>query len=477
MLDALEQQAEADRLAREILKLARDTLLVNMRFLDATLCHFEPIPGGTDRIATDCSRLAYDPMHVLRTYKAEKETIVRDYLHMVFHCILHHPFVNVAVNRPCWDLACDIAVENAINDLGLITVTNSRPPRQAPLLHNLRNGIKQFTAERLYRHFIDLGLEDAQLREIRREFLGDDHALWYASPEPDKDAKQDQKADAENDSPPSGEPEERDEAGEPSESSSGDDAGAKAKAAEREQLEKEWKEISDRVQVDLDTASKGWGDKAGTLVQGLNALSREKHDYAEFLRRFAILDEAVQINDDEFDYVFYTYGLDFYGNMPLVEPLEYKDVKRIKEFVIAIDTSGSVSGELVQKFIQKTYNILKQTDSFFATSNLHIVQADAAIQEDVKITSAEQLDEFLASMEPKGLGGTDFRPVFEYVNELQLSKEFMNLRGLIYFTDGFGTFPDSKPDYDTAFVFIDEGEEIPDVPVWAIKLVLTEEDV
>ena len=28
----------------------------------------------------------------------------------------------------------------------------------------------------------------------------------------------------------------------------------------------------------------------------------------------------------------------------LIEPLEYKDVKRIREFVIAIDTSGSVAG-------------------------------------------------------------------------------------------------------------------------------------
>lgn len=52
--------------------------------------------------------------------------------------------------------------------------------------------------------------------------------------------------------------------------------------------------------------------------------------------------------------------------MPLIEPLEYKDVKRIKEFVIAIDTSGSTSGELVQRFVEKTYNILKQEESFFS---------------------------------------------------------------------------------------------------------------
>jgi predicted metal-dependent peptidase len=52
--------------------------------------------------------------------------------------------------------------------------------------------------------------------------------------------------------------------------------------------------------------------------------------------------------------------------MPLIEPLEYKEVRRIKDFVIAIDTSGSVSGEEVQTFLQKTYNILLQENSFFS---------------------------------------------------------------------------------------------------------------
>ncbi|MGV8084170.1 MAG: VWA-like domain-containing protein [Coriobacteriia bacterium] len=477
MADELEQQARADQLARDILGLARDTLLVNMRFLDIALGRFRLAAEDTGRIATDGERLAYDARHVLRTYRVERETIVRDYLHLVFHCILHHPFVSRAVNRPCWDLATDIAVENAINDLSLRAVANSRPAKQAPFLQELQEEIGQLTAERIYRHFLDLHLGDEQLAEVRRLFLGDDHGLWYVQPESDKGAEKERKADQENPPDSPGDQEsEQEEAGDQSDSSAGDKSGAR-RSISRDELEKEWKQVSERVQVDLDTASKGWGQKAGALVQGLNVLTREKHDYGEFLRRFAILDEAVRINNDEFDYVFYTYGLDLYGNMPLIEPLEYKDVKRIREFVIAIDTSGSVSGELVQKFIQKTYNILKQTDNFFTKSNLHIIQADAAVQEDVKITSAEQLDEFLSAMEPKGLGGTDFRPVFEYVDELRQNKEFTDLRGLIYFTDGYGTFPTSQPAYDTAFVFIDDGAPVPDVPVWAIKLVLTEDEI
>ena len=80
-------------------------------------------------------------------------------------------------------------------------------------------------------------------------------------------------------------------------------------------------------------------------------------------------------------------------------------------------------------------------------------------------------------MKIRGLGGTDFRPVFDYVERLQKEKEFVNLKGLIYFTDGWGTFPVKKPDYHTAFVFVDDEYNNPDVPVWAIKLVLQKDEI
>jgi len=102
----------------------------------------------------------------------------------------------------------------------------------------------------------------------------------------------------------------------------------------------------------------------------LAQINREKYDYESFLKKFAVLGEAMKINDDEFDYVFYTYGLKLFGNMPLIEPLEYKEVKRIREFVIAIDTSGSTSGKLVQTFLNKTWNILQSTESFFSKVNI-----------------------------------------------------------------------------------------------------------
>lgn len=213
------------------------------------------------------------------------------------------------------------------------------------------------------------------------------------------------------------------------------------------------------------------------MLQNLREVNRERYDYTEFLKKFAVPGEVMRINDEEFDYVFYTYGLSLYGNMPLIEPLEYKETKRIREFVIAIDTSGSVAGETVQKFLQKTYNILKSTESFFSKINVHIIQCDAAVQEDAKITSQEDFDEYLKNMNILGLGGTDFRPVFDYVDDLVRNREFTNLKGLIYFTDGYGTFPSKMPDYRTAFVFLDEEDNNYNVPPWAIKLILKKHEI
>ena len=212
-------------------------------------------------------------------------------------------------------------------------------------------------------------------------------------------------------------------------------------------------------------------------MQNLGEVNREKYDYTAFLKKFAVMGEAMKINDDEFDYVFYTYGLKLYKKMPLIEPLEYKDVKRIREFAIVIDTSGSVSGELVQTFVNKTYNILKNTESFFSKINLYIIQCDAEVQEVVKITSQDEFYDYIKNMKLHGFGGTDFRPAFELVNDLVRSGELAKLKGVIYFTDGWGVFPERKPAYDAAFVFIRQDNFNPNVPPWAIKLILDKEDI
>ena len=67
--------------------------------------------------------------------------------------------------------------------------------------------------------------------------------------------------------------------------------------------------------------------------------------------------------------------------------------------------------------------------------------------------------------------------MFAYVDQLRQQGLLKDLKGLIYFTDGYGTFPLNKPDYETAFVFLDDEYARPQVPPWAIRLVLRTEEI
>ena len=239
----------------------------------------------------------------------------------------------------------------------------------------------------------------------------------------------------------------------------------------------EWEDISKQVETMFEEYKQAWGADFGTMTANLNVANREECDYSKFLKRFAIMGEDMMINDDEFDYIFYTYGLKLYENMPLVEPLEYKENNAIREFIIALDTSGSCQGDLIREFVARTYEILQSTEGFGDKINLHIIQCDARVQSDIKITSLKEMEEFKENFEIRGFGGTDFRPVFNHVDRMIEEGEFENLRGLIYFTDGMGTFPKKMPKYETAFVFVDSNGESFHVPPWAMKVVIDEDEI
>ena len=162
--------------------------------------------------------------------------------------------------------------------------------------------------------------------------------------------------------------------------------------------------------------------------------------------------------------------------MPLIEPQEWKETQKIEEFVIVIDTSMSCSGELVRHFLEETYGVLSENESFFRKINIHVIQCDDQVQTDQKITCEEELKDYMENLTLKGEGGTDFRPAFIYVEELMREHVFSNLKGLLYFTDGKGIYPAKKPPYETAFVFMKEDYEDTRVPSWAMKLILEEED-
>ena len=165
------------------------------------------------------------------------------------------------------------------------------------------------------------------------------------------------------------------------------------------------------------------------------------------------------------------------GGEAVREQLAVSETRKIEDFVIAIDTSMSTSGELVRAFLERTCELLQQNTSFFRRINLRILQCDDKLRSDKVIHDAKEFADYMAHFELIGQSATDFRPVFEHVDRLVAEGAFHSLRGLIYFTDGLGLYPKKRPKYDAAFVML-EGECWPDsVPPWGIRVILREDEI
>ena len=565
----MDRRLQEDRLGEDIIDECRTQLMLKFRFLDLALWRMDLLParvGSMFPLATDGDVVMYDPPRVIGRFQESFDESVRDYLHMIMHCVFRHPYEKNKKLKEAWNLTCDIIAESTAMDLCGERFKSDKDLERRMAVSKIKLAAGGFSPSKIYRlveglertgegqHFHGIGT--SALAEWRALFERDDHGAWPIHAKPDEseetsdrspeeefsenDENPDMQSDGlRSDSPEGQSPEtdqgqrnqtpnnsESDDASkqgsqgggnedqedeseqtdaqqDPQDSQSDDDdeqdnqesnadgGGSFTPQDERtndrdeeerqrsdeqdDKSEKDWEEIAKQIEMNLSTFSKEWGDEAATLMANLQMSNRKRYDYTDFLRKFMVVNEEMQLNMDEFDTIFYTFGMDMYGNMPFIEPLEYKETQRIHDFAIIIDTSESVRGDLVRKFIEHTFDILKSSEDYSSTVNVHLIQADAKVQQDTKISNLRDVDKVMQNFVIRGMGGTDFRPAIDYVEMLRYRGEFDDLRGVLYFTDGFGQFPEKAPDYDVAFVFIDDEEkEIPPVPPWAIKVTIDE---
>ena len=415
-------------ISHKIISAAHAKILLSLRFLEIAMGNltWEPV-FGSGRYACDGEKIFFDPERLILDYKRDREFAVDLYLHEIFHMVFHHGFEYGKKDKKSWDLAADIAVWTVMSELDTFRERTDEDAERLLKLKTLRKRCPQLSAQKLYRLFLSEPPSYDEEAKLKRLFCADSHELWE---QPEK----------------------------------------------IEISLEQWKKITERVKADLKSFSR---NKAGgeSLDLELADATRQKIDYGKFLRQFMTSGEAIHINDEEFDYVYYNYGLETYGNMPLVEPLEYKDVNRINEFVIALDTSASCKGKVVQDFLQKTVGIMRSEDSFFKKINVHIIQCDDQVRSDTKITCEEDFDDFLKNGKLTGFGSTDFRPVFEYVDKLRDDGELRHIKGLIYFTDGMGVYPTEEPPFKTCFALYGVDVWADKVPHFAYKIILGGEEL
>lgn len=423
------EEKNLSAIAGEILSSARGELYMSLPYLHEALCALDLTPGEGVSVtaAVNGRELYYNADFITGSFIRSSAAVNRLYLHIILHCMLRHIWNKEGHDSELWDLACDASVESIIDGLPYSCLIAAQTPAKQKFYGRCRAEMKVLTAEGIYRMLLRERPEPYRVAQLQRLFLQDDHGLWDTDNSSDSERRQ----------------------------------------------EEQWRDIASRTQTAMETLLSTEANGGEAVLEQVRISAREDVDYRKFLRRFAAPREIIRCDDDAFDYTYYTYGLMHYGNMPLVEPPETREERRIEDFVVAVDTSMSTSGELVREFLRCTYSILRSTDSFTDRLNIRILQCDDTLRSDTVIHSAKELSEYMEHFSLIGGSATDFRPVFSHVEELCKAGAFTNLRGLIYFTDGMGIYPTKRPPYDVAFVLIEEPPLEIKMPPWCIKLVLS----
>lgn len=376
---------------------------------------------------TDGETFFYEPKLFLNLYMEKgAQGINRFFLHTLFHLLYRQVRENTE-SSPFWHLACDMVTEYTIDALGQEELTGKMSKAAQEFCSQIWENGEGLSAEAVEERLERKKFSPSELEFWQKCFEQDNHTLW--------------------------------------------------KEVKEEQTEKllDWA-LSLKASGE-DGSGNGFGKRGtqrGYKQEWYELQEERKRNYNKFLRRFTVEREELQLDMEAFDYIPYLYGLSHYGNLPFLEPLEYTEAKKLEELVIAIDTSASCKRPTVQRFLQETYAVLGQQENFFKKLRVHIIQCDCYVQEDVKVTCEKEWKEYLRHIKIQGGGGTDFRPVFRYVNEMLADGRLKNLKTLLYFTDGDGIYPREKPDYEAVFLLTKEPPKEANVPSWATLLYMDE---
>ena len=429
-------------LAEEILKLVRLRLQKKLPVLGAAFsvagAQWSEAASGTD-----AEMLYWNADEVLMLFREGTKRLERKYLHLILHGLYLHRFRRHGCPERVWWLACDLMTEYRIDRMHVPGFDWPIPESRSRWYRKIREAGAVFYERGLAGWIQEQN--ELGLLELERIFRKDNHEWWRETAVPDQEELTEKKQER------------------------AERTDRSSEAVHR------WRTVFEQLEMRQEEHRRQAGGSRGSQAEQIVLQKERGYDYRQFLKQFAVSQEELSLDMDSFDYIPYDYSRRMYERLVFLEPLEYRERKKLQEFVIAIDTSGSCSGEIVRRFLRETWEIFKEKDNFFRDMRIHLIQCDCLIQEHVCVTCEEEWKDYLEHMTVKGHGDTDFTPVFRLVERMMEKGEVKHLKGLLYFTDGDGIYPEQKPDYDTAFVFLNEELRKGRAPDWALTLTLDAE--
>ena len=378
--------------AKEYVSAARRNLVLDHPFFGVLSLKLDLIEDRSVKtLRTDGRKLWFNPEYASSLNRYEVVGVVA---HEVLHCANGHAWRRGNRDPKVWNQACDLAINPIVTDAGLVL------PAGAQDGSAYKGMSAEEICERLVRQALDQQPEEGDSSEGGGGQQGGQSAQGNDSGD---DTQDDQDGGGEAPRP------------------DGSECGevTDCEADETPEIQADW---SASV---LNAAKQA--EAMGTLPAGMLRLVEEiknpPRDWRSILRRFVQTSASHDYSWRQPNSRYVYAGL----YMPALR------AESMPPMVIAVDTSGSIDDLTVNQFAKEINAIADEVQP----EQVHVVYCDAEIHGVDVFERGEPI-----AINPKGYGGTDFRPVFEWV-----ANEGLNPSCLVYLTDMAGYFPESAPDY------------------------------
>jgi predicted metal-dependent peptidase len=369
---------------------ARVQLLLAQPFFGTLSLRLKLIPGSLPTMATDGSRIVYNPAFVDELKPAELEGTLA---HEVLHCALGHQCRRGQRDPELWNEAADLAINPILIGNGFTLPAGAL----------IEPGFENLSAEEIYARLLRRRSEEDGAKKPQQQQTnagggtdtgpqGTDGTMPSTpKPDPSHQPVSDQRGRTTGEAvgPASVRPGGFGEVWDAT-----DENGQTTSPAEKRRQEHEWCIAAEQAV----RSAKAWGHEPAGIERPLSESLQSKQDWRAILR----------------DFVAATTPSDYRWTPPnrryIASGLYLPSVERhgLGEIVIAVDTSGSIGKIELEQFAGEISAISEEAQ----LDAIHVVYCDAAVQCAQQFGPSEPV-----LLEPRGGGGTDFRPAFDWVSE------------------------------------------------------------
>ena len=386
---------------------ARTRLILDKPFLGALALRLPMVAADSkwcQTTATDARSFYYNPDYIDALSLEQTQFVLA---HEALHCALSHFARRQHRVKSRWDVACDHAINPLLIKDGL------KPPPGALVLDSFEG----MTAEEIYPCIAENNTDQTMDQHIYDGEGNDPQSSGLQQGDEERDGGQGQRPHEQDETKSGGSSEDSQQIRQ--DSQGGAPQPRPLTAGECEALAAQWQQ---RLAGAAQQAQQA-GKLGGLLARMVGDLLQPKLPWRMLLARY-----MTQIARDDYSYMRPSRRE---GQM-ILPSLRSEQA----DIVVVLDTSGSVNSEELNEFLAEV-NTLK--GQLRARVTLHA--CDTALAEGGPWVF-EPWEEFKLPREFQGGGGTDFRPVFEWVERQGRAPDL-----LLYFTDAEGDFPQSEPAY------------------------------